>query len=129
MSLTELQETRSGAAAAVQRGAELLDSKLGLDWPFQVDLARLNMASNWECLLGQLFNSYSAGIVRLGSDLPDAPAPTCSCCEVDLGAVATHRGFFLRWDEADWGYSDLDLEWRELILRLRQERPSQLAQN
>lgn len=110
----------------VQRGADLLDTKLGQDWPRDIDLDALSMASSWNCVLGQLFDSYGPGVAQVLGDHPQAPSMTCSCCPPDLGPLATQHGFYLSYDfEVEWDYLALDQEWRELIRRLRSERTSE----
>jgi len=40
--------------ANVERGAALLDERLGPDWDEQIDLNRLDLSSNCNCIVGQL---------------------------------------------------------------------------
>lgn len=50
----------------IDNGAELLDSRLGFNWAFKVDLKTFDINSFSSCVLGQVFDcSYSDAVARL----------------------------------------------------------------
>ena len=54
------------AEARVARGARLLDEYWGPGWRDRIDRDRLDMASDFGCVLGQLYGWYATGRGRLG---------------------------------------------------------------
>jgi len=51
----------------VDNGAEFLDDFYGHpEWRGLIDMKVLDMGSPWNCILGQLFGSFSTGCDRLG---------------------------------------------------------------
>lgn len=52
------------AAARVARGAALLDEKRP-GWAGEIDVGKLDVAECRRCMLGQLFNGYSIGDLKL----------------------------------------------------------------
>ncbi len=53
----------------VERGAELLDREFEADWPSRIDTETLNIASNCDCILGQLGADYYKGYDAMLDDL------------------------------------------------------------
>lgn len=87
--------------ARVQAGAALLDQRMP-GWWTRIDLATLNLAGCWDCVLGQLNHDYHAGRLSLGL------TPVQS---VEHGFHAAHnRG--AEWDA-------LTDAWRDLITATR----------
>lgn len=56
------------AWAFVARGAELLDER-SPSWYRDVDVTRLDMASKFDCVVGQLFGVYRYGLERLATPI------------------------------------------------------------
>jgi hypothetical protein len=54
------------AEARVARGARLLDEYWGPGWRDRIDRDRLDMIHEDDCVLGQLFNGYWAGLRHVG---------------------------------------------------------------
>lgn len=54
----------SDIPANVQRGVELLDERLP-GWRKRVNADDLSLSSDCDCILGQLFGSYDAGVELL----------------------------------------------------------------
>lgn len=50
----------------VRRGVELLNEKGPEDWPYKLDLRKLNLTSIFNCVVGQLYGGYGRGAVELG---------------------------------------------------------------
>lgn len=83
----------------IQRGIALLDERVP-DWRTRVSARRLNTNSPWDCILGQLFGTYSTGLSNLG-----------------LGSVYPYTigkayGFDIENGEE---YADLTAAWREVL--------------
>ena len=51
-------------ACTAKNAAKVLD-KLKPKWAKEIDLERLNLMSSSDCLLGQLFGSYSVGLGKV----------------------------------------------------------------
>ena len=51
--------------SAVERGASLLDEKRP-GWENEIDVDRLDMNNFKNCVLGQVYGEYDAGLVQLG---------------------------------------------------------------
>lgn len=56
-------------AKRVERGAALLDRERP-GWEEDVDLGRLQMTSTCDCILGQIFGTYTSGFKELVRNLP-----------------------------------------------------------
>jgi hypothetical protein len=90
----------------------LLDQHAVPEWPWLIDLARLNLASPTDCIFGQLFSVQAL--------LAKAPS----------GWTFGIRKFDLYFDDTvalglnvdDGGWRELDEEWRVALIRLRSER-------
>lgn len=80
----------------VKRGAALLD-RLEPRWRQWVDAENLRMQGGCDCVLGQVFGSYSEGVAKL-----------LGLCTVDEPA---DYGFVTRWED----YPLLDTLWREYL--------------
>jgi hypothetical protein len=48
----------------VKRGAEVLDA-VRPDWHHEIDLDHFDVGSGWNCVLGQLYGGYYAGLLAL----------------------------------------------------------------
>lgn len=141
MESAETRENQARAAEAVSKGAELLDDRLGPDWPRKLDLDELDLCSIYHCVLGQLYDDYWEGTESLWPDAPvDSAQYCCSQCDgprdefearrpTSRSDLARRHGFL-----AGSGYSapyggDLEAAWRSTIERLRTERrPAEAAQ-
>jgi hypothetical protein len=89
-------------AKRVQRGATLLDKKMGEKWREQVNSASLSMFSPCTCVLGQLFyTSYNGGLRALG---------------IETWKEEIAYGFELAEHDMDDWYTLTNL-WREEIRR------------
>lgn len=51
--------------ARVKKGATELDAVYGSDWRNKIDLSLLDMSSPTQCVLGQVYGSYSVGLAKL----------------------------------------------------------------
>ncbi len=60
------------AAAAVVKGSEKLDARSWHDWRTRIDVENLVMSSGHDCILGQLYGSFSAGLDKLYLDTTKA---------------------------------------------------------
>ncbi len=92
-------------ADRVARGVDLLNSRWP-GWEKKIDLDRLHIASKCDCILGQLYGSYSLGRSRL---------PYRNETALELGFDAYDD------DEGD-GTEDLaavEAEWRSVIIQRR----------
>jgi hypothetical protein len=101
-------------AERVKRGAALLDEKRA-GWWRDIDLARLDLRSGCDCVIGQVGGTlgYSATALSLGAGTTDE--------EVRLGFEAPEVVKGDDWD-ADVEYAEyeaLTLAWCELILARR----------
>lgn len=91
---------------AVERGAKLLDERHP-DWVGEVNLDDLEMDSIFQCILGQIYGSFAAGMEELfGED--------------DLNIhdqLAFEHGFDADWvDEHDYHrFQELHAAWEEEI--------------
>jgi hypothetical protein len=93
--------------ARVAAGAALLDRNRP-GWHVQVDPARLDMAAEYDDLLGQLLGHFQVGLDTL------TPAG------VKPWSFAVAHGFDLPPVEAGWGaYAQLTACWRSELLRRR----------
>ena len=93
----------TAVAESVARGAALLDEKLP-GWDERIDLADLQLASCYRCVLGQLFAR--------------SPIPAGTCSPYGLGIwVLGIRGsrYGFDGDDAD----QLNAEWRRVIAERR----------
>lgn len=60
------------ARPPAERGAALLD-QLRPGWAAAIDTARLDLASSYNCILGQLFGSFCNGYLHLLKHFGDLP--------------------------------------------------------
>jgi hypothetical protein len=90
---------------AVARGADFLDRTITApEWRPQIDLAELNLASPYRCVLGQLYGNYSDGLQRLGVsgravDLgfsTGAIGASCLCC-ISRGEMRAWEALTTAW--------------------------------
>lgn len=141
MESAETRENQPRAAEAVSKGVELLDDRLGPDWPCKIDLDELDLHSIYYCVLGQLLSDYWAGTESLW---PDAPAEAAQyCCSECNGPrdefearlpptrddLAQRHGFLAGGTYNTPNGDDLEAAWRSAIERLRIERrPAEAAQ-
>lgn len=73
-------------------------------WWEYIHLGSLNVGSCHDCVLGQVYGSFSLGLEQLGLD--------------DLGAMAL--GFSTHWDEGDAEDRQLAAAWEDLVLAARE---------
>jgi hypothetical protein len=93
-------------ADRVARGVALLDTHLP-DWHQQISVEFLDLASCSECVLGQLFGAFEAGVAALGISV-----------DFTLQEEARH-GFDIRCHEGRDVYDELRAEWLRVITERR----------
>lgn len=54
----------TSVAARVEAGAAVMDSRVP-GWADQIDLDRLDLSSNYRCVLGQTYGSYTTGALKV----------------------------------------------------------------
>lgn len=100
----------------VERGAALLDEKRP-GWWQRIDLGRLDLAENCDCILGQLDGDYSPSTNGLGLTNPEAAGHGFNATGAPLPADA--------WDvlseRVDAEYDALTTAWRDLITMRREQ--------
>jgi hypothetical protein len=71
---------------AIENGVKLLDENLGEDWVYKINLDKLDIASIYDCVLGQLYGNFDRGcrILKLDStifslDLPQKIPSVYNC--------------------------------------------------
>jgi hypothetical protein len=52
-------------AREIARGVRLLNTEYGRGWARLIDLRKLDLSSSTQCVLGQLYRNYYAGLDRL----------------------------------------------------------------
>jgi hypothetical protein len=93
------------ARIRVQRGIELLDRKAAANfgpenWRAKVNLATLEMADWYDCMLGQVFGDYSAGVDHFLSR------------DKNCGPWAERHGFD---HSRRVSFADLNWAWKEAL--------------
>lgn len=61
-------ENEEKVRARVALGVQRLDEHFGPDWPHRIDLESLDLASSYDCVLGQLFGEFWTGVQTLWPD-------------------------------------------------------------
>jgi hypothetical protein len=93
-------KTGEGAMKTIQErvdaGVKCLD-EFHPDWRGKIDLSRLSMSSCYRCVLGQLFDRYSTGVVELARG----------------ERFAGSHGFTVWYGTDTW--ADLQTEWEKRI--------------
>lgn len=85
----------------VDAGETLLDENYGTDgWRHKIDLNTLDLSDVYQCVLGQLFDSYTSGLYTFGHGFDTEWA-------VEHGFSAT--------GEYNYGYDELTAEWKHRI--------------
>jgi len=92
----------------IERGATRLDAAPG--WVEAIDIARLDVRSAKDCVLGQIFGDYATGKERLG--IKDASP---------YGFIHPRRDVPCGYDDAPI-LAELNLQWVEHIERHRDTR-------
>lgn len=82
----------------VRRGIALLDKKGPENWRTNIDLSDLDLKDPWDCVLGKVYGTFSAGVLALG-----------------IGSLASRYGFNV-YESTNWHYHDaeydaLEVEW------------------
>ena len=103
----------SAVSRQVARGAALLDEKIP-GWAARIDLARLQMASCHDCVIGQLFPVKSDRVTPYGKGM-------AALGVWDLRGDAAGHGF----DGAD--ADALGAEWRRVIIGRRTATADELV--
>ena len=94
------------AADRVKKGADLLD-RARPGWQDGIELDRLNIASSFRCILGQVYGEYSVGCEALGiNGWGDEPRALAFLGDCTHGVPAR----------------DMDVAWRTLITLRRAAR-------
>lgn len=93
------------AATRVARGVALLDRKAP-GWVDRIDLDTLELSSAFDCVLGQLYRGFGAGMYALNLDRESAMAH---------GFLTSNMDF----------YDELQAEWIRVIRVLRGEESSE----
>ena len=57
----------------IREAVRMLDTHQHRLWPFRIDLRKLKMASDRDCVLGQLYGSYHTAAWALGLYLTKSP--------------------------------------------------------
>ena len=57
----------------ILEAVRMLDTHQYQSWPFRIDLRKLKMASDRDCVLGQLYGSYHTAAWALGLYLTKSP--------------------------------------------------------
>lgn len=73
------------AMTRVKRGMHFLDDHRSPDWREEIEMDRLDISSGHACVLGQLYDSYSEGVVELGLADDDDVSP------LNLGFLAEYE--------------------------------------
>ena len=102
---------------AVERGAALLDERLGPEWDEKIDLERLALGSTCDCIVGQLYQAprrrkhaaYWRGIKELGVKGSEPEYGFDTAC-----GRPGRRGFGSYWS--------LTAAWKRLIKSRRKAR-------
>ena len=109
-----IADQRDATDQAVAEGVNLLDAYGPPQWRGTVDLDTLNMADDHDCILGQLYGSYGAGLRALGESVYHEDGADLSVPDVygfDLGSGNSWVGYFGASD-----YLTLTESWRAAIL-------------
>jgi hypothetical protein len=77
--------------ARVQRGIDLLDRRASSGWAMMISTERLDVSSGADCVLGQVFGSYTVGCKMLGFS-----GTTCA----EHCARSAEHGFALSHEDA-----------------------------
>lgn len=105
-------------AERVTRGAEVLD-EINPSWRKDIDVARLNIASPFSCVLGQAFGLYAHGLAAVEDYLFETGSLPESTRENDVDdLVAGSHGFNLYMDEEDDDRFTFDALWAEWMREL-----------
>ncbi len=120
MDLPKHDDPLALARACAARGARFLDTR-GVDWVDQIDLTRLNLATQCDCVLGQLYGEYRKGAdalfltdeqtVKLGFYAP----PGLFEFAFECAEGHTHEYVF----GAPYAFEELTMAWREEIQKRR----------
>ena len=110
------------------RGSSLLD-QLEPGWASKVDLARLDLSSECDCVIGQLHGDYNLGLIMM-----NAITAKLFVYDESEGRFSRHFGFFSRHfgftadinTEAE--YDKLTGAWREEITKRLQPPQEQHGQ-
>lgn len=106
----------------ITRGVELLDlySPVGVSWPYEIDLRRLDMSDWCGCVVGQLYDEgFTFGLEEL---------VRAAGLRVDLSTFANQHGFDVSPLSIETGvvvtldYAQLGREWVAVIELLRAGR-------
>lgn len=100
---TKVQDVKEAA----HRGAQFLDNVLPEGWFREIKVDRIELNSCIDCILGQLFGGYSAGLTALEADMMAA--------ETEDYYPPEFFGFVGGSTDNDYAWSTLTREWRKLI--------------
>lgn len=89
----------------VRTGAALLDDKFP-GWRELIDLRLLDVRSEFDCILGQLWGTYTRGLAEVFPNIDFS----------DWQSKAVPRNYGFNYPQYEWGDHELDDAWKRELL-------------